>query len=104
MSAMSGGGGPAVLERPARAPDGGGPAARRGRRFDPARFLLGLCMLLLAAGFTARAAGWAEVPLLVLVAALPLALLLTAAVALTTHGLRRRADRRRRGAPPPRDC
>ncbi|WP_165990303.1 hypothetical protein [Streptomyces sp. YIM 98790] len=100
-SGMSGthGGAAAVLERSVatggRSAGPGSSTPGRRRRFDPARFVLGLCVLALAAGFAGRAAGWFGIPLFVLAAALPMALLLTAAVALIGHGVRRRADRRR---------
>lgn len=63
----------------------------RRRRFDPARLLLGMCLLVIAAGFVGRAAGWARVPLRVLVAALPVALVATGVVAVVTYALRHRA-------------
>ncbi|MDT0308516.1 hypothetical protein RM780_16345 [Streptomyces sp. DSM 44917] len=60
----------------------------RRHRFEPARLVLGLALLGMAALFLARAAG-GEVPLPLLAALLPAALLLTAGVAVSVFGVRR---------------
>lgn len=90
------------MRDPARA--AGGPDGRRGSRtagdprspverrrttFEPSRLFLGVCLLAIAAGFAARAAGHLEIRLLVLAVALPVTLALTAVIAIVTHQVRR---------------
>ncbi|NJP66331.1 hypothetical protein [Streptomyces spiramenti] len=66
----------------------------RRTHFEPARLLLGLCLLAIAAGFAARTAGTIDVQLRYLAGAVPVALLLTAVVSVVTYAVRRRRDRR----------
>ncbi|MDK1472802.1 hypothetical protein QNO07_05050 [Streptomyces sp. 549] len=67
----------------------------RRQRFDPARLVLGLSLMGVAAVFLLREAGEVAVPGTVLVGMLPAALLLAGLVAAVDHLVRR--DRRARG-------
>lgn len=71
------------------------PAARR-PRVDPARLLLGLSLLVLAAAYVLRETGDLHISRWVLAGALPAALLVTATVAVARH----RARRHGHGDPP----
>jgi hypothetical protein len=65
-----------------------GPVRRR-HRFEPARLVLGLALISIAILYLVRAFGEGEPPLLVLIALVPLALFVSAAVAATTHAIHR---------------
>jgi hypothetical protein len=67
----------------------------RPHRFEPARLVLGLALIPIAVLYLVRASGEAGPPLPVLIALVPLALLISAAVAATTHAVRHRAARNR---------
>jgi membrane protein implicated in regulation of membrane protease activity len=73
-------------------------SGKRGRlsrhRFEPARLVLGLALLAIAAIHLMRVDGRADIPLLVPAVALPVALLLAAVVAVVSLGRRRRRARR----------
>lgn len=58
-------------------------------RLEPARLVLGLALIVIAALHLARVTGHGGVPLAVLFALVPAALLVAAAVAVATHALRR---------------
>ncbi|NJQ08754.1 hypothetical protein [Streptomyces lonarensis] len=65
----------------------------RRTHFEPARLLLGLCLLAIAAGFAARTAGVVDIQLRYLAGAVPAALVLTAVVSVVTYAVRRGRDR-----------
>lgn len=58
-------------------------------RFEPARLVLGLSLIVIAALHLTRVTGHGSPPLAVLFALVPVALLVAAAVAVATHALRR---------------
>ncbi|WP_059012979.1 hypothetical protein [Streptomyces specialis] len=65
------------------------------RRFEPARLVLGLALMAVAAAHLLRASGRGDVPLPVLAALLPGALLLAAVGAVVAFTARRARDRSR---------
>ncbi|MFD1830426.1 hypothetical protein ACFSJS_12220 [Streptomyces desertarenae] len=69
----------------------------RRQAFDPARLLLGLSLLGIAAAHVLTATGRWELPLPVLLPLLPAALLLAGAVSAVTHAVRRRRGRGKGG-------
>lgn len=70
----------------------------RRTHFEPARLLLGLSLLVIAAGFAARTAGAIDIQLRYLAGAVPAALVLTAVVSVITYALRRGRGRDSAGA------
>ncbi|WP_103501441.1 MULTISPECIES: hypothetical protein [Streptomyces] len=61
-------------------------------RFEPARLLLGVGLLVIAVAFVARAAGELDVQLRYIALALPVTLALTALASVATYVFRRRPD------------
>ncbi|MGK5529200.1 hypothetical protein [Streptomyces sp. URMC 129] len=78
----------------------GGNVPPRRHRFEPARLVLGLALIAIAAVHLLRVTGRGEVPLPVLAALLPAALLLAAAVAVVVFAARRARARARAARAP----
>jgi hypothetical protein len=76
--------------------NGGGPL--RPHRFEPARLVLGLALIVIAILYVVRVTGEEEPPLPVMIGMVPGALVLAAVVAGVTHAVRRARGGRAGGA------